>query len=149
MQMPTQANTRPRTSNSCKCSQRHKCTVLRRHGAGTTGLGLPRVLSNGVGNSVCRLGYCLRKLMLLVSNATPRYRTSAVFLRIIDKGNNSFPFLMRFTVHYGVQEPLMGGAFRGVVIREIHKNTPAGVNIFRVCLFKVAIDNGFVRKLSI
>lgn len=99
--MPTQANTRPRTSNSCKCSQRHKCTVLRRHGAGTTGLGLPRVLSNGVGNSVYRLGYCLRKLMLLVSNATPRYQTSAVFLRIINEGNNSFPFLMRFTVHYG------------------------------------------------
>jgi hypothetical protein len=106
--MPTQANTRRRTSNSCKCSQRRKCTVLRKHGAGTTGLGLPRLLSNGVGNSVCRLGYCLRKLMLLVSNATPRYPTLAVFLRIIDEGNNLFPFLMRFTVYYGVQEPLLG-----------------------------------------
>jgi hypothetical protein len=133
MQMPTQANTRRRTSNSCKCSRRRKCTVLRKHGVGTIGLGLPRVLSNGVGNSACRLGYCLRKLMLLVSNATPRYRTSAVFLRIIDEGNNLFPFLMRFTVHYGVQEPLLREAFRGVVIRKIHKNTPAGVNIFRVC----------------
>ena len=147
--MPTQANTRPRTSNSCKRSQRRKCTVLRKHGAGTTGLGLPRVLSSGVGNSVCRLGYCLRKLMLLVSNATPRYQTSAIFLRIIEEGNNSFTFRMRFTVHYGVQEPLLEEPFRGVLVREIHKNTPAGVNIFSVCLFKVAIDNGFVHKLSI
>jgi hypothetical protein len=107
------------------------------------------VLSSGVGNSVFRLGYCLRKLMLLVSNATPRYQTSAAFLRIIDESDNAFPFLMRFTVNHGVQEPLLGEAFRGVVIREIHKNTPAGVNIFRGGLFKVAIDNRFVCKLSI
>jgi hypothetical protein len=128
--MPIRANTRRRTSNSCKCSQRRKCTVLRKHGAGTTGLGLPRVLSNGVGNSVCRLGYCLRKLILLASNATPRYQTSAVFQRVIDKGNNSFPFLMRFTMHYGVQGPLLGEAFGGVVIREIHKNTLFSHNKF-------------------
>src|ERR1700733_5703513 len=109
------ANTRRRTSNSCKCSQRRKCTVLKKHGAGTTGLGLPRVPSNGVGNSVYRLGYYLRKLMLLASNVTPRYLTLAAFQRVIDKGNNSLPFLMRFTMHYGVQGPLLGEAFGGVV----------------------------------
>jgi hypothetical protein len=138
MQTPIQANTRRRTSNSCKCSQRRKCTVLRKHGAGTTGLGLPRVLSNGVGNSVCRLGYCLRKLMLLASNVTPRCQTSAVFQRVIDKGNNSFPFLMRLTMHYGVQGPLLGDTFGGVVVREIHKNTRiSGHEIFFFSRFRL------------